>query len=302
MGGTLPGVVGHLGHGHRPPGQPPRCPGQPPPDQPPADPPPPDQPAPDQPRLSQPLSQLPSRPSRLLRPHLSWKPARTLARPAAPEPGWADPARPRCWRTATTVNLHRTGVLMALRAVKAITVVQEERGAGTKTRSAEAGGSAEPEPEPGPAAGAAADVAEATGEGGAAAAWVAVGAAVGTTVAGALAGSRPPDRTDAGSAAAQGTRPHSFGGPGELSCRARARPPPATTATAAVMPAAATQRCRARLPASRGGPAGGRSGPLATAAHQVIPGRLIRDRPTRDMAVSPILVRPPGQPKPPGSI
>jgi hypothetical protein len=50
------------------------------------------------------------------------------------------------------VNLHRTGVLMAPRAVKAITVVQEERGAGTKTRSAEAGGSAEPEPEPEPAA------------------------------------------------------------------------------------------------------------------------------------------------------
>jgi hypothetical protein len=115
---------------------------------------------------------------------------------------------------------------------------------------------------------------------------------VGAAAAGGLADWSPVDCTDAGSAAAHGTRPHSFGGPEELSCRARAKPPPATTAMVAVMPTAATQRCHARLPASRGGPAGGWSGPLATAAHRLIPDMRMRDRLTRDMAVSPILVRP----------
>ncbi|MGH3067673.1 MAG: hypothetical protein ACRDND_18715 [Streptosporangiaceae bacterium] len=42
-------------------------------------------------------------------------------------------------------------------------------------------------------------------------------AAAGASVAGALADPSPPGCTDAGSAAAQGTRPHFFGGPEELS-------------------------------------------------------------------------------------
>jgi hypothetical protein len=318
MGGTLPGVAGHLGHGYRPPGQPPCCPGRPLPDQPPPDQPPPgqplpgqpppgqplpgqpppDRPPPDEPRLSQSLSQFPSQPRWLLRPDLSWWSARSLSRPAAPRPGWPDPSRLRCGRTAS-VNVHRTGVLRVPRAVKAITVVQEARGSGTDARSAVAG-----RPAGGPASGSAAPGAgaDAAGEwpgpGGVAARWAAVGA----VAAGALADSFPLACTDAGSAAAQGTRPHSFGGPGELSCRARARPPPATAAMVAVMPAAATQRCRARRSVSRGGPAVGWPGPLAKAAHRLVPGMRMRNRPTRDMAVSPVLVRSPNEPKPPGPI
>jgi hypothetical protein len=194
--------------------------------------------------------------------------------------------------------VHRTGAPAATRAVKAITVVQEARVSGPDTRSAEAGRSAGDAACGGTASGGAAapgavgdaagDVGEGAGPGGGAERRAAVGA----TVAGALADSSPLDCTDAGRAAAQGTRPHSFGGPEELSCRARAKPPPATAAIVAVMPAAATHRCRARLSASRGGPAGGWSGPLATPAHRLIPGTHMRDRPTRDMAVSPILVRP----------
>jgi hypothetical protein len=199
---------------------------------------------------------------------------------------------------------------MVPRAVKAITVVQEAPGSGMDTGSAEAGRSAGGAASGGTASGgavpggavpragadAAGDVGEYAGPGGSggvAARWAAVGA----VAAGALADPARLVCTDAGSAAAQGTRPHSFGGPEELSCRARAKPPPATTAMVAVMPAAATQRCRTRLSASRGGPAGGWSAggwsdPLATAAHRLIPGTHIRHRRTRDMAVSPILVRP----------
>jgi hypothetical protein len=155
------------------------------------------------------------------------------------------------------VNVHRTGVLkVPPPAVKAITVVQEARGSGMDTGSAEAGrsagGAASGGAVPGAGADGAGDVGECAGPGGVVARWAAVGAAA----AGALADPFPLDCTDAGSAAAQGTRPHSFGGPGELSCRARAKPPPATAAIVAVMPAAATQRCRARLSARRG-PAGG---------------------------------------------
>jgi hypothetical protein len=204
------------------------------------------------------------------------------------------------------VNVHRTGALKAPRAVKAITVVQEERGSGPDTRSATAGGPARGSPArgvpaggvpsgtlpPAGAGGAGDAVGEATGEGGGAVGLLAVGAAM----AGALADPSPVDCTDAGSAAAQGTRPHSLGGPGELPGRARIKPPPATTATMAVMTAAVTQGCRARLPASRGGAAGGRPGPLATAAHRRVPGRRMTDGPTRDMPVSPILVRPPANP------
>ena len=205
------------------------------------------------------------------------------------------------------MNVHRTGTLVAPRAVKAITVVQEARGSGTDTRSAEAGrsaggaapgGTASGGAAPGAVADAGGDVGEGAGPGGGAERWAAVGA----TAAGALADSSPLDCTDAGSAAAQGTRPHSFGGPEELSCRARAKPPPATAAMVAVIPAAATQRCRARLSTSRGGPAGGWSGPLATPAHRLNPGTHMRDRLTRDMAVSPILVRPLSEPKPPAPI
>jgi hypothetical protein len=199
------------------------------------------------------------------------------------------------------VNVHLTGVLKVPRAVKAITVAQEARGSGTDTCSAEAGRSAGGPASggavpggavPGAVADAAGDEGECASPGGVAAPRGGVGAAAADV----LADPAPLDCTEAGSAAAQGTRPHSFGGPEELSCSASAKPPPATAAMMAVMPAAATQRCRARLAASRGGPAGGWSGPLATAAHRLIPGMRMRDRLTRDMAVSPILVRPPANP------
>jgi hypothetical protein len=199
------------------------------------------------------------------------------------------------------VNAHRTGTLVAPRAVKAITVVQEARGSGTDTRSAEAGRSAGGAASGGAAPGAVFDAAGGVGE------WAGPGgvarwAAVGAVAAGALADSSPLDCTDAGSAAAQGTRPHSFGGPEELSCRAKAKPPPATAAMVAVIPAAATQRCRARLSTSRGGPAGGWSGPLVTVAHRLIPGTHMRDRLTRDMGGVPNPRASPSEPKPPGPI
>jgi hypothetical protein len=200
------------------------------------------------------------------------------------------------------MKVHRTGVLRVPRAVKAITVAQEPRGSGPGTRSAETGRLACAAACGGAACGGAAfggtvagavavgarDVGEGAGAGGLETRWLAPGAAV----AGALADPSPPDCTDAGSAAAQGTRPHSLAGPEELSCSAKTKPPPASAAMVAVRPAAVTQRCRAMLSTSRAGPVGGWPGPLVTPAHRLIPGRLVSDRLTRDMAVSPILVRP----------
>jgi hypothetical protein len=81
---------------------------------------------------------------------------------------------------------------------------------------------------------------------------------------GPLAGPAALVRTDAGSAAAQGTSPQSRPGLPEPPEKARARPPPATAATAAVMPAAVIQGCRARLSSSQPGPWPGWPGPLVT--------------------------------------
>ncbi len=307
--------MGHLGHGHRPPGQPPCCPGRPLPDQPPPAPPVPDQPPPGQPpssasqppgpALAGPATQPARQPAVVVAPARPQLGDRGLtARNGGPGTGVAGPVpaallagglgerapdrgaqgapgreSDHC-RTggAGFRNGHPCGVGRPL-----------SRGCrfrGCRFRGSGFGGSGFGGAARG--AGAAGDAGEWAGPGGVAARWAPVGAAA----AGGLADPSPLDWTDAGSAAAQGTRPHCFGGPGELSCRARAKPPPATTAMVAVMPAAATQRCRARLSASRGGPAGGWPGPLATGAHRLTPGMRMRDRPTRDMAVSPILVRP----------
>jgi hypothetical protein len=76
------------------------------------------------------------------------------------------------------------------------TALGEVRCSGAETGSAETGGAGD---------GTAGDGVEAPGP------------VVGAAVAGTLASPGPLDRTEAGSTAAQGTRPHFFPGPGEVS-------------------------------------------------------------------------------------